>query len=831
MSTKNLHLGTIAALGVLAASVCFSQTATPGQTATQDDKLEEIVVTATSIERRPIDTPQAVEQLNAADLQRLTSNSQADILSVIPGLKAEGGGGEVLVNVLPRGLPATGQYQFTPLEYDGIPAFSSNGLNSTAFDAYERNDLGIERFEYVNGGVSNLFGAGSVAGILNYVSTTGTQDTSGIIQTEFSNDNRFRTDIAVSGPLSASDFVALSGFYRYDEGPLYSNMPNNGGQLRANWKHELPDDGGTVIVYGQVIDDSAQFYGDIPLSQGSHDLVRGNDGRLVYTTNSEETEGLTSVTPYGRVQSGAGDGISAHGGLFAIAFDRDLGDDWKLALKSKYAKYDTTSNLQFGGDNIFNAPETQAQYLNDLGRGPNNTSLLLPGESLQNAHFTFADNGQSVPANYLVYGNGVQTRIRPATDFTFEAAASRKFKLADVDNALTLGIYAARAKAGDFDYTQFYLGDFENNPRLINLTISDPGGVTRTVTTNGLANTAGYRNWEQSAIHEAFYAANQMDAGNWSLDYGARVERYLGNIAREGTSVYTVDNGPAADATHVDEPLLDSVTWGNGSWQFGKVSTTSWAAAIASMYKINDQVRVYGNLNRGYYFPELRDVGFNPVTGVPESYQAEEIRQAELGLKFKAGDLTGTVATFGNELKNRRSVNTDLVGDEIVTTQSNQSIGEYLEARYMIVRHLFVEGNITHQKQKVTATSDPIGTPVGSETIQEPDTLANLGLTYDDGRFDGWLMESYDSRAWADSQNTVPLSAYSVVRLGAGYTLHFSGSQSFRVSFDVYNLLDSQGVTEGSVHLGPISNPDVGNYFMGRQILPRRFLLRLGYKF
>ena len=53
--------------------------------------------------------------------------------------------------------------------YDGIPVFSSFGLNSSAFDVYYRNDLGIERLEFVRGGVSNLFGPGSVAGLINYI--------------------------------------------------------------------------------------------------------------------------------------------------------------------------------------------------------------------------------------------------------------------------------------------------------------------------------------------------------------------------------------------------------------------------------------------------------------------------------------------------------------------------------------------------------------------------------------------------------------------------------------------------------------------------------------
>ncbi len=841
MHAKALKLNLCVAAVTVLVPPCFGQIATnsgssvSGPNGTQaEETLQEVVVTATSSARSAMSTPAAVNQINQAELQDLTSSSQADILTVIPGIKAEGGGGEVATNILPRGLPATGQYQFTPLEYNGIPAFSSNGLNSTALDAYERNDLGIERLEYVNGGVSNLFGAGSVAGLFNYIDATGGPVPTGTIQTEVSDHSRFREDVAVRGPIGENDFFALSGYYRYDEGPLYSGIPTVVGQLRGNWRHDLPDDGGSITMYAQYIDDRVHFYADMPLSINDQTHLTGDDGRMVYTTDTSEAQGLTSVTPNGRFQSHIQNGVYASGGMFAVALDRNLQPGWKLKVKTKYASYYTEFNWTPGGDGVANAPESQQDFLDDAGRGTYGAcgcSLALPGETLiagKNAFFTFADNGQPVPANYLVYGNEAVTRVRPAKDFTFEASVAHEYAIRSMHNVLTLGVYGARATAGDMDFGQDYLGDFANNPRLIDVTVDDPNGVTRTVSYNGLLSNVFYRNWWQAAIHEAFYLANQMDSGPWNLDYGLRVERYRGNAQRENTSTYDLTNGPTPSATQVDNPLLDQVPWGNGSWQYGSVSTTAWAAAIAGSYRLTSHARLYANFNRGYYFPELRDIGFNPVTGQLESYQPEIIRQVEIGTKFSVGSLSGTLAAFGNDLKNRRSVNTDLFGNEVVTRQANQSVGGYLQAQYALMGHLFLNVDITYQKQKVTETSDPIGTPVGSETPQEPDTLANVGLKYDDGRFDGWVLYSYDSRAWADTQNTVPLRAWDVVRVGGGYTLPLRGSQSFRVSFDVYNLLNGQGVTEGSLHIASVTQ---GSYFIGRTIFPRRVTVRVAYDF
>ena len=77
--------------------------------------LDEVVVTGSFSERSQKDAPISMTVLNQQQLATATFNSQADILRNIPGIAAEGGGGEVAGNVFVRGMPYGGQYQFTPL--------------------------------------------------------------------------------------------------------------------------------------------------------------------------------------------------------------------------------------------------------------------------------------------------------------------------------------------------------------------------------------------------------------------------------------------------------------------------------------------------------------------------------------------------------------------------------------------------------------------------------------------------------------------------------------------------------------------------------------------
>ena len=130
----------LAAVVIVAPALAYAQ---------DDDTIEEIVVTGTGVARTGFETPQAVTQYSEEELRLFTSNSQADLLTQLPGVSAEGGGGEVATNVFHRGLPSGGQFSFTPLLFDGMPSFSTFGLNSSAFDVFYRPDLGIERSEFV----------------------------------------------------------------------------------------------------------------------------------------------------------------------------------------------------------------------------------------------------------------------------------------------------------------------------------------------------------------------------------------------------------------------------------------------------------------------------------------------------------------------------------------------------------------------------------------------------------------------------------------------------------------------------------------------------------
>lgn len=834
------------ALLVAASALAFPAVAYAQDAADEGANDAEIVVTGTSRARVALDTPLAVSQVGEKSLARLGVSSQADILNSIPTIKADAGGGEVASNVFVRGLPSGGQYQFTPLMYDGIPVLSTFGLNSSAYDVYYRNDLGIERLEFVRGGVSNLFGPGSVAGLINYISKTGGDRLEGTVQFEVAEKDRYRGDFALSGPLSENVKFALAGWYRSDKGPIRTGLDTEGFQLRGNLKFEMPDDSGSVTIYGQYIDDKAVFYLPVPLDGTTRSRLAGNDGKQVYSVQTPAVAGMGFNTPDGAYVNSITDGVTAKGGQVAIAFDKKFGDSgWAINGRVKYSEYKHKFGLWSDGDGVVNVLETLSAFLSNTAR--RGVISELNGIGTANAAFTFAGGG-AVPANTLVFANRFTDRDRPMHDFTAELNITKEFATGNVDHSLTLGAFYADAVARDINVTTTFLAEFNNRPRLINLSVTNPvGGATTVISRNGLLNAGGgYVNNRHQAERYAFYIADQMEIGDrFNFDIGARVEHFKGTISRERTSTTITD----ATTPNLSGALRD-VIWGNDGYLTGGVSTTEWAIAAGALYKLTDDISLYANASRGFFFPEIRSANFVTLPGGTaanaslspgmQSYKGEIIKQVQAGVKVSKPTFSFEAAAFYTSLKNRRQVlfvNAPGGGfQELVNLVATESYGVEATLDVRIVDNLSFNGNVTLQKAKYTEFQANVGgvptsnpAIIGKELERQPNVLYNAGLYYDDGALDVSIFTNYTGDNYTASNNAIELKGWHVANFDAGYKIPLGGG-SLRVGVNVFNVFNTDATTEGSPRQD--NNQVVGGaYFVGRPVLPRRVMGRLTYQF
>ena len=764
------------------------------------NSLDTVLLTATSTTRSQKETPMSITSIGAKKLSTVNTSSQADVLRSIPGITAEGGGGEVASNIFVRGLPSGGQYQFNPLQIDGMPVLSTFGLNSSAHDVYFRNDIGMKSLEFVRGGSSILYGVGSVAGIINYTSATGSSKSKTTLRTEVASNSRYKADFATSGPLGGEDsntFYALSGFYRYDEGPLKTGLATEGFQLRGNIKHVT--DKGSITFSGQWIDDAVQFFLPYPLEGGSRKRPTGNDGEEIFTLQTAAASDISYATPNGIYNSPIEDGVATKGGYFLTDIKHRFSDDLKLDAKLRYSKYEHQFNLFLDGSGVSGAKavETQQEFLDARG--------------LTSGDFTYL-NGQPLAANALLFENRILDRNRPLQ----ELMADIKFTKTAGNHNITFGTFMSRSQGGDFNVITNYLGEYNDRPELINVS----GYTVNGVTNRGTA----YTNRNISSNKIALFVADEVKLDRWNFDYGIRYERASGDIEVEGTESYTVDNTGIAN--------LDNVTWGNGSFTRGHVSADDFAVVVAGLYKVNDDLSAYGNFSRGYFFPELRGTKFDAL-GNPSSYDTEKIIQGELGIKYSKNKFSGTAALYAVTLKDRRSISfVNAPGGGFIEEVDIQDTSTYgLEGtwNWIFANNFNFGGSLTYQGHEITKSeADP--DLEGNELRRQPNILSTLAIDYNNSKFDAGLIYNYTGKKFANDANSIELDAIGLANLNLGYTFDLSeDGETLRLGAQVFNLFNSEGVTEGSPRLG--NNQTDEEYFVGRPVLPTRVFFNATFNF
>lgn len=786
--------------------------------------LDEVLLTASSTFRSQKEAPLSISSKGIKEITRLSANSQADILRDVPGITAEGGGGETATNLFVRGLPSGGQYVFNPLQYDGMPLMSTFGLNSSAHDVYARPDIGFKGVEFVRGGAAVLYGAGSVAGIINYTSKTGDSNDENVINVEYGSGGRLKTDFYTGGQLGSEDsntYYAFTGFVRTDNGPIDTGLATRGMQFRANIKQKFEN--GSFTVHGQFINDRAQFYLPLPLEGGSLDRIAGNDGEEVEQLLSGELANTSFLTPGGVYESPIEDGVFTKGSYIMADFNYNLSDNLKFKSKVKYANYQHNFALYVGGSGTYGNPITLNDYVAEVA----------PGNTGFNATYQ-GGTGNQISGNDLVVENLHVDRLRPMTDYSGEA--NLILKSDNGNHTYTFGTYLARTEAEDVNYQYRVLSEFNNNPQLVNLSYTDAGGGNVIYSTGGLYNRIGMTsNNFLSQNRTAFYITDEMVFDRWRFDVGLRIESTSGTFRRGGlqtTQVY--------DNTELTSDL-QNVRFADGSFTTGEIKATDWALSLAGLYKLTDNTNLYANFSRGFFFPQQR--GFAPTPGIRDTnYDAEVIVQGELGAKFGTDRFSGSVAAYFVGLNDRIKITQAISGGQLVdqarSEQSTKTFGLEATGKYELSDDFDVVGTLTYQNHEITTnvnenlvTGEVATANEGNEIGRQPNFLGSLGLQYDNKMFDASFTLNYTGAKFTDDSNLVELDAITIARLGAGYTFNTEGNNSLRVGMSVFNLFNSAGLTEGNPRAGIAGQSGDGEFFVGRPILPRRLFLTATFNF
>jgi iron complex outermembrane recepter protein len=797
--------------------------------------LDQVIVTGTATSRKQKEATGSLTQLSAKQLQSTSGFSQADVLRTIPGVHAENGGGEVASNIFVRGLPAGGQYKYTPIEEDGMPVQATGYLTSSAQDVYFRNDLGLQNMEFARGGSVALFGNGSPLGVFNNISKKGSATPETIIKITGATQGLARLDFNTSGPMGDKWRYNMSGFYRFDKGPIITGLTTQGFQVRGNVTRLL--DKGFIRVYARILNDQDQFFLPVPHPVGTFEAAKGNDGEPITTLNTIYASAFNMVTPNGTISSTAGSGVYAKGSSFMFEFVNSFGNNWDVQAKVRLSNF--------------------AHRFDFFSPGKSYDLDTYTARFGTNGVYTYTDNGQPLALNTTSGLNSGKTwvtesnltlRNRPLSDNSTDVRVTKKAGSENAEHNFTFGMFGSTTKQLQDEWGTGFLTEMNNAPRLVDLTVTDAAGKAVKVTKDGFRQSLGSRaNSAFEADRIAFYVGDEMKFNRLRVDVGLRQEWFRGVINVERTATFANPNTTSlADARFA---------WGTGKFINRIVTFNDFSYVLGLNYELSKNTNLYGSFTKGVYFPEMRTFGNVNLDGKGNFIQAaptqnENVYQTEVGAKYGSEKLSGTLAGYYINIKNRLQNDVYLGSDGVIREITNAvgsttTMGIEASLAYKLTKGLVADMNLTLQDHQyddfvknLPGADGRLGTSddtkidyKGNWVLRQPKFMLNGGLTYDHKGWEAGINALYTGKRFADDQNNVVLPAYSLVNLQASRQVSLGNGQSVSLGFNLYNALNSRGLTEGDPRVADTSTLKNDPFYNARAILPRRLMLSVTMKF
>ena len=614
----------LASSAMLLSNAAAAQDGAP--VAEEEDNNGAIIVTARKFEERLQNAPTTVAVATAETIENLNLTSVAEISKTTAGLTFDDSFGRDANRPVIRG-------QANILGQSGVAFFIDGIYFSGSIADYDVDS--IARIEVVKGPQSALYGRNTYSGAINIISKAASDVFRAKVSADISEHDRYLLTANLSGPVTDSISVTVSGKY-YKYGGEFTNLFDgekvgkessysfagafrfdNGGPLKAAFRsYYTKSDDGQPAIFSTNANANNCF-------RDNGTLYRGNGRYFCGTIRPQPIN-----TDYRRAfPAGTNVGIQSETLNASLRLDYDLSDTVTLTSLTGYNQRSGTTR-------------TDGDY------GPNSFQSVI-----------FA----SFPA-----GPGTRGLVNSPTDFTFENANETK----DWSQELRL--------AYDSDRTHLILGSYYFNQ-------SDNGRDIRELPSNavaiGTANAAAagaalcartpgcIRTFNSTAIAFAqSRSTNDLDIRNVAIfgsasydltdEFSVSVEgRYSEERIRQ--DVVTRNSG-----TPIPAPLLAERTFK----KFTPRITLDWQVTPDNL--------IYANYAEGQ-----KPGGFNGSNairaGVP-IYDQETVKGFELGFKnsFLDNKLTANVALFRNTINGYQlTQNVSVAGPPITQTSAIVNAG------------------------------------------------------------------------------------------------------------------------------------------------------------
>jgi len=254
--------------------------------------LQEVIVTSRKREENLQDVPVAISVVSSDTLLQSNALSLQDYYATVPGLSLNDQGTGGRVNISIRGLSSTVN-PTVGITVDDVPigATDTDTINLPNY-VPEFDPADLQRVEVLKGPQGTLYGAGSVGGVLRYVTAvpdftafSGRVETDGVWMPDGGTGWGVRAGVNV--PLCDSLAIRISAFDRHDPGfiddPVHgqSNINQNkvyGGRIDTLWK---PTDSLSVrlaafIQHTEGYDPTTDVYAPVGRANVAYAPIYGN---------------------------------------------------------------------------------------------------------------------------------------------------------------------------------------------------------------------------------------------------------------------------------------------------------------------------------------------------------------------------------------------------------------------------------------------------------------------------------------------------------------------------------------------------------------------------
>jgi len=748
--------------------------------------LDEIVVTGVINKKSAIRSADALTSLKPKFLNELGAQTSAEIFKAIPGIHVESSGGEGNANISVRGIPvASGGSKFLLIQEDGLPVLQFGDISFGNTDIFLRYDQTVNRIEALKGGSASTLASNSPAGVINFISNTGTQN-GGVIATTFGVDYQsIRTDFNFGNGLGNGFYYNIGGFYRSGQGPRSPGYTANyGGQIKANITKEFEK--GYVRVYLKYLNDRAISYLPMPVkatgtaNDPTYESIEGFD----LTKHTLQSPGFLLVSGVdgngNRRTTNMADGMHPKVLSVGTEVDFELGNGWRVKDRARMAWMNGTFNSPF---------PAQVAPLNDIA-----TDLAGSGYSVSYA--TGANAGTPLTADQIssLNGNGLAMRIH-----TFDVEMNNMnnftndlFVTKDLGKVnLTFGYYNAYQKIAMTWLWQSYLTDVsgEDGPHLLDVASSDSSYYSN----NGLTaygqpfwGNCCTRGYDMAYTINAPYANAEIELNeSLTLDASVRFDMgmangyYLNNYQAE----VDVNQDNEIQPTEESVTLLDNGNPNTVSYDYNYVSFT-----VGANYLLNDAMAMYGRYSQGgrANADRLLYSSFIGSDGKAiDGLSADQINQAELGFKYKSPVFSFTATGFYDMISEQN--------EEFgrVLNKDYNSYGLELDA-VANISNFYITAGGTFVKSEITKSLNE--DEVGNTPRRVPSLMYNINPSYSffKGRGNIGFSLIGTTKVYAQDDNAVVLPGYVYLNGFVGFKI----VKGLDLRINSNNLTNTLGFTE-----------------------------------